>query len=230
MDAEKYEPLAERVRGASSLYRAAQLIANALRTQTAEHAAEAKRLREEHERESMQILEERDSAEQALQETHVALGGDGEWAARMPPMAPPDSGDLRVDAPALAAEVVQRADHAEARLREVAGEAYEAGYKCAKDDHGDLTATARADIEIDRIVSHALSLTPEQAEVARLERAFLEAALERKRLGRLVQKVCDDPDKSGQEWADLGAREYDAAVAESEAYDALAEAREAAGL
>jgi len=49
-------------------------------------------------------LEERDYAQDKLQETHIALGGDGEWSGRMPPQEPPDSGDLHLDVPALAAE------------------------------------------------------------------------------------------------------------------------------
>lgn len=52
-----------------------------------------------------QVMLERDSAEDALQETHLALGGDGEWPRKMPPELPPHSGDLRLDVPALAAEL-----------------------------------------------------------------------------------------------------------------------------
>lgn len=54
----------------------------------------------------IQIINERDRAERALQEAHVALGGDGEWAARIPRPAPPDSGDLALDVPELARQIM----------------------------------------------------------------------------------------------------------------------------
>ncbi len=49
-----------------------------------------------------QLIAERDRAQDALQATHIAMGGDGEWIARMPPVPPPHSGDLHLDVPALA--------------------------------------------------------------------------------------------------------------------------------
>lgn len=61
----------------------------------ADHLAEV-------ERAELQLMEERDRAQDALQDTHIALGGDGEWVGRLPPQEPPDSGDLHLDVPALA--------------------------------------------------------------------------------------------------------------------------------
>ena len=55
----------------------------------------------------LRALEERDEAEDALQKTHIKLGGDGEWVGKMPSQCPPDSGDLRLDVPALAKERMQ---------------------------------------------------------------------------------------------------------------------------
>lgn len=51
-----------------------------------------------------EYLTERDRAQDALQETHMALGGDGEWKGKLPPQPAPDSGDLHLDVPALARE------------------------------------------------------------------------------------------------------------------------------
>jgi hypothetical protein len=51
-----------------------------------------------------ELIGERDHAQDALQDTHIALGGDGEWVARSPSWAPPDSGDLHLDVPELARE------------------------------------------------------------------------------------------------------------------------------
>lgn len=51
-----------------------------------------------------QLIGERDRAQDALQETHIALGGDGEWVGRSPPQPAPDSGDLVIDVPELARE------------------------------------------------------------------------------------------------------------------------------
>lgn len=49
-----------------------------------------------------EVIDERDRAQDALQETHLALGGDGEWTLKVPPEEPPHSGDLHDDVPALA--------------------------------------------------------------------------------------------------------------------------------
>ncbi len=65
----------------------------------------------------MHTLEERDDAQDALQAAHLALGGDGEWVGRIPPQSPPDSGDLRLDVPALAKERMQELS----RLRALIG-------------------------------------------------------------------------------------------------------------
>lgn len=51
------------------------------------------------------VLKERDHAQDALQKTHIALGGDGEWCAKLPPEEPPESGDLHYDVPALAEQL-----------------------------------------------------------------------------------------------------------------------------
>jgi len=51
-----------------------------------------------------ELLGERDRAQDALQDTHIALGGDGEWVGRSPPQPAPDSGDLHLDVPELARE------------------------------------------------------------------------------------------------------------------------------
>jgi hypothetical protein len=71
------------------------------------------RLQAENERldtSETKLIRERDALQQALQDTHVALGGDGEWCARIPEPNPPDSGDLRMDVPALAAALVAERD------------------------------------------------------------------------------------------------------------------------
>lgn len=64
-------------------------------------------------------MDERDAAQDALADTHIALGGDGKWVARMPQPNPPDSGDLVLDVPVLASEVLARAEKAEARVQEL---------------------------------------------------------------------------------------------------------------
>src|SRR5690606_27934210 len=51
-----------------------------------------------------ELICERDRAQDALQDTHIALGGNGEWVARSPSWPPPDSGDLHLDVPELARE------------------------------------------------------------------------------------------------------------------------------
>lgn len=65
-----------------------------------------------------EVMKERDWAQDCLQETHIALGGDGEWTGKIPAELPPNSGDLHYDVPVLAAEVKQRAERAEVRERE----------------------------------------------------------------------------------------------------------------
>jgi hypothetical protein len=51
-----------------------------------------------------ELIGERDRAQDALQDTHLALGGDGEWKGKLPPEPAPDSGDLHLDVPELARE------------------------------------------------------------------------------------------------------------------------------
>ena len=77
--------------------------------------AENERLKIEaarHETEMGEVIDERDEMESALSAAHVALGGDGEWACRVPSPPPPDSGHLALDVPALAAQVLARAEAA----------------------------------------------------------------------------------------------------------------------
>lgn len=79
--------------------------------------------RDDHERSHCSTIEQRDAAEDSIQETHIALGGDGEWCAKMGSAAdvPPNSGDLNADTPELARIVMARAEAAEresAELRE----------------------------------------------------------------------------------------------------------------
>lgn len=57
-----------------------------------------------------QLIDERDRAQDALQDTHSALGGDGEWVGRLPPQSAPDSGDLHLDVPELARERMAEMD------------------------------------------------------------------------------------------------------------------------
>ena len=66
-----------------------------------------------------QEIIERDAANDAIQRIHVALGGDGEWVYRTPPVAPPHSGDLGQDALALA-KTIRKAAYA-AGARDAAG-------------------------------------------------------------------------------------------------------------
>ena len=52
-----------------------------------------------------EVMGERDRATEALAQTHIALGGDGEWTGKLPPEPTPHSGDLHDDVPALAEEL-----------------------------------------------------------------------------------------------------------------------------
>lgn len=54
------------------------------------------------ERDEERLIDQRDAAEDAIQEIHVALGGNGQWVGRLPPEEPPNSGDLKLDALELA--------------------------------------------------------------------------------------------------------------------------------
>jgi hypothetical protein len=81
--------------------------------------AEIARLRVERDREEREcgeVMDERDRYSDALAESHIALGGDGEWAARTWNPSPPDSGDLARDVPALSAAVKRDLDEARAAL------------------------------------------------------------------------------------------------------------------
>src|SRR5689334_606106 len=75
------------------------------------HAHQSSPLQEritELERSEDDLVGKRDALEDALAETHVALGGDGEWICRIPPQLPPDSGDLKRDVPELARQLQER--------------------------------------------------------------------------------------------------------------------------
>lgn len=70
-------------------------------------------------------IDDRDRAQDALQKTHIALGGDGEWVAKLYATEAGESGDLCVDVPHIAKEIFQeacaaqeRADKAELALAE----------------------------------------------------------------------------------------------------------------
>ena len=85
--------------------------------------AENERLKIEaarHETEMGEVIDERDEMESALSAAHVALGGDGEWACRVPSPPPPDSGNLSLDVPVLAAQVLARVEAAERDLMDSA--------------------------------------------------------------------------------------------------------------
>lgn len=58
-----------------------------------------------------EVLEEignRDHLGDQITEIYAALGGEGEWCARIPPQEPPNSGDLGEDARFLAAQAMER--------------------------------------------------------------------------------------------------------------------------
>lgn len=61
--------------------------------------------RERADKELEDVMLERDRWEIALSEAHLALGGDGEWVAHLPPQYPPESGDLSQDVPELARQL-----------------------------------------------------------------------------------------------------------------------------
>ncbi len=57
------------------------------------------------EKDEESALQERDASQDALSAAHIALGGDGEWVAKIPSSDPPSSGDLYLDVPELAREL-----------------------------------------------------------------------------------------------------------------------------
>lgn len=85
--------------------------------------------RDEYEKACEEEIGNRDRFEEAIAETHRALGGDGEWVGKSPTPPPPDTGDLSVDVPVLAAEVFARAqkrdhlknllDHANSKIADM---------------------------------------------------------------------------------------------------------------
>ena len=64
-----------------------------------------------------EVMGERDRYSDALANAHVALGGDGEWVAKMPGEHPPHSGDLALDVPALASEITAPTQPVEPNVR-----------------------------------------------------------------------------------------------------------------
>lgn len=86
------------------------------------------------ERGDEKLIDQRDALEDAIQEIHVALGGDGEWVGRLPPEEPPNSGDLKLDALELAkaaARDTERLNALEQML--IQGEETHVSF-CVKDD------------------------------------------------------------------------------------------------
>jgi hypothetical protein len=59
------------------------------------------RLRQE-ERAALDLIGQRDRFESEIEDIYRALGGEGEWTAKLPSQPPPDSGDLAADALELA--------------------------------------------------------------------------------------------------------------------------------
>jgi hypothetical protein len=64
-------------------------------------------------------IDERDRHHDAITAAHRALGGDGDWVLRIPAVAPPDSGNLDLDLPELAAQVRSELDDAKRRIEEL---------------------------------------------------------------------------------------------------------------
>lgn len=56
----------------------------------------------------LQLIDERDAANDWIQRIHIALGGDGEWVAKLPPELPPHSGNLAADCIAMAEDLRTR--------------------------------------------------------------------------------------------------------------------------
>jgi hypothetical protein len=54
------------------------------------------------------VVAERDRREKQIEAIYEALSGEGKWMGRVPPVPPPDSGDLGDDAKALAERLVLR--------------------------------------------------------------------------------------------------------------------------
>lgn len=54
---------------------------------------------------ALDVIKERDELEEQIEKIYKALGGTGEWCARVPPEDPPNSGDLGADALALASRL-----------------------------------------------------------------------------------------------------------------------------
>lgn len=99
-------------------------------------------LEAEHERVLDEVMRERDEAEDAVQRAHVALGGDGEWCAKLGlACAPGETGDLRVDVPAMAADLV--AEVARLRAKVEAADALAEAAELLRDNTMSLPATLR---------------------------------------------------------------------------------------
>jgi hypothetical protein len=55
---------------------------------------------------ALDLIGQRDRFESEIEDIYRALGGEGEWTAKLPPQPPPDSGDLAADALELARRLV----------------------------------------------------------------------------------------------------------------------------
>lgn len=77
----------------------------------------------ELERSESDLMTERDTAQDAITATHLALGGDGEWVCKCYPVEPPETGDLHFDVPALAAAVLAERDDARAEAEALRADA-----------------------------------------------------------------------------------------------------------
>lgn len=93
---------------------------NRERAENAKLRAAAERL----DRDAERAIRNQESAEAAIQTAHVALGGDGEWVARPGQTLPAgETGDLRVDVPALASRLKAENAKLRAALEAVIGDA-----------------------------------------------------------------------------------------------------------
>lgn len=68
----------------------------------------------EHERDMLQVIDERDKAEDTITDCAALFGDQYEWVARIPAELPPNSGDLHDDLPCLIKDMLAENE----RLRE----------------------------------------------------------------------------------------------------------------
>ncbi len=86
------------------------------------------RERDTEERDCCIVMDERDRATDVIGDVHRILGGDGEWCGRLPPQDPPDSGDLHLDLPVLAEDVMRQLAAARAEAEALRKEAARMDY------------------------------------------------------------------------------------------------------